>query len=313
MNNLLSIIIPVYGVERYIKEFLDSLLPQLNEKIECIFINDGTKDNSIKILEEEIKNYRINCMIINQVNGGVSKARNTGLDVATGDFITFLDPDDIVLEGYIQSILEIINQNNDIEIIHFNARVCCLKGDFGQINFVEETSICIINLDFKLKSFKKNNWQPWLRVFKRNILKSFRFPEGIIFEDLLSFPFIYKDNLKVYELNKQLIIYRLNESSLTSCKNEIFFTSMKKAIEFYRDYKDISYLQCIYVHLLENLYGIKLRSGYTEFSQFCSEFREDLIYINKNVVFNTFKNKFKWANPKLFYVYKTRIFMRKLK
>lgn len=313
MNKSLSIIIPVYGVEKYINDFLDSFLPQLNDRVDCIFVNDGTKDNSIKILEEKIKKNKIDCKIVNQSNGGVSKARNAGLEIAKGGFITFLDPDDIVLEGYIESILDIIDQNDDVDIIHFNAEVRCLNGDIGKINFVEDTASYIIDSDFKLKCFKKNFWQPWLRVFKSDIFNGKRFTEGVMFEDLILFPFVYEDGLKVYEINKQLVTYRLNENSLTYCKNEFFFKSISAAIDLYRNYKDIPHLRFIYIHLLDNLYGIQLRHSYIEFSQFCKKYKEDLIYINKNVEINSIKMKFKWASPKLFFIYKTRFFMKKLK
>lgn len=81
----------------------------------------------------------------------------------------------------------------------------------------------------------------------------------------------------------------------------------------YRNYKDIPHLRFIYIHLLDNLYGIQLRHSYIEFSQFCKKYKEDLIYINKNVEINSIKMKFKWASPKLFFIYKTRFFMKKLK
>ena len=121
----LSIIIPVYGVEKFIKIFLDSILPQLNNQVELIFVNDGCKDNSITILSREISQLPLiiqkNIKIINQENTGVSGARNTGLKSVHGLYITFLDPDDYVMGNYISSILETI-ELQDFDILHFNIK-----------------------------------------------------------------------------------------------------------------------------------------------------------------------------------------------
>src|SRR5690606_27474731 len=106
----LSIIIPVYGVEKYILEFAQSLIFQLNNEVELIIINDGTKDRSIAILKEYVATQFLdkNIIWLEQENQGQSIARNYGISIANGDYITFLDPDDLVFEEYVSQILNAI-------------------------------------------------------------------------------------------------------------------------------------------------------------------------------------------------------------
>lgn len=90
----ISIIIPVYNVEKYIEKCLSSILNQTFEDFEIILVNDGTKDKSIDIVKEKFKDPRIN--IYNKTNGGSASARNYGIKVATGEYLTFIDPDDFI-------------------------------------------------------------------------------------------------------------------------------------------------------------------------------------------------------------------------
>lgn len=110
----LSIIVPVYNVEKYIKECIDSLLKVPLDDMEIIVVNDGTKDKSIELLscytDERIK-------IIHRVNGGLSSARNTGLDEAKGEYILFIDSDDFIINQ--DSIINMINiaEKNKCDVI----------------------------------------------------------------------------------------------------------------------------------------------------------------------------------------------------
>ena len=93
LNKKISIIIPVYNAEKYLKCCLDSILNQSYKNLEIIIINDGSTDNSLKVIEEYKKNDN-RIILISQKNQGVSKSRNNGLELATGDYIMFIDPDD---------------------------------------------------------------------------------------------------------------------------------------------------------------------------------------------------------------------------
>ena len=90
----ISVIVPVYNVEKYLKQCLDSIVNQTYKNLEIIIVNDGTKDNSMKIVEEYLQDKRIK--VINKENGGLSSARNIGIKEATGDYISFIDSDDYI-------------------------------------------------------------------------------------------------------------------------------------------------------------------------------------------------------------------------
>ena len=112
----ISIIIPVYNVEKYLHQCLNSVINQTYKNLEIICINDGSKDNSLIILNEYLqKDNRI--VIVNQKNSGVSSARNKGIRLSTGDFISFIDSDDYLdLNVYEKCVQRIIRDNSDIII-----------------------------------------------------------------------------------------------------------------------------------------------------------------------------------------------------
>ncbi len=112
----ISIVIPVYNVEKYLHQCLKSVINQTYKNLEIICINDGSKDNSLNILNEYLKkDNRI--IIVNQKNSGVSSARNKGIRLSTGDFISFIDSDDYLdLNVYEKCVQRIIRDNSDIII-----------------------------------------------------------------------------------------------------------------------------------------------------------------------------------------------------
>ncbi len=312
----LSIIIPVYGVEKFILEFTQSLFPQLTDDVECIFINDGCLDNSIKILKKEIFFFKNkdNIKVIHQENSGIGAARNSGLKVAQGNFIGFLDPDDMVKPNYIISILEVITNNyNSIDIIHINAEVLDLKNTKSKMSLVTDTRLVKVNKEYLANHFSKNMWQPWLRFFNHKLLENFSFPLDCILEDLMSFPFLYKDGINIYEINDSLVIYRLSENSATAKKNTIFFESFRQAVELYSKLKNDEHFKITYFRLIEELFRLRLKeNSFYNYCNFIEEYKGDILYIRNNIRLSSFKAKFRYYFPKLFYIYKTRGFLKKL-
>lgn len=126
MRVILTLIIPVYNVEAYIEECLESLFPQIanskNNDVEVIIVNDGTPDKSMDIVIHAIKKYSLErqVRVVNQCNQGLSAARNTGIRLATGDYIGFIDSDDYVSENYIREIKSNILKYYQLDILKFN-------------------------------------------------------------------------------------------------------------------------------------------------------------------------------------------------
>lgn len=119
----ISLIAPIYGVEKYIVRFADSVLSQSYSHMQFIFVNDGTKDRSIDILEELINSKyshrREQIVIVNKQNEGLPAARSTGLDYVTGDYVYNVDPDDWLSPNSIEKIVDKIEET-DCDIVYFN-------------------------------------------------------------------------------------------------------------------------------------------------------------------------------------------------
>lgn len=182
-----SIIVPVYNVEKYLKRCLDSLVNQTLKDIEIICVNDGSTDGSLAILDEYVRNDdRI--VVINQENSGQSVARNRGIDVAKGEYLGFVDSDDWVSEDYFEKLYNSAIQNNAeiavggiIRLHRFNRRKF--------LTFAKETVTNDVNLKFELCDLPEKSYV-WNKIYKSSKLKEIglKFEEGIVFEDCIFTP-----------------------------------------------------------------------------------------------------------------------------
>lgn len=188
---LVSIIVPVYNVENYIARCLDSIISQTYRNIEVVLVDDGTKDNSIGIVERYLSDCRIK--IVHRENGGLSAARNLGLDCATGEFVCFIDSDDSIQSRMIEVLLNVINLTGvdfarcDLRHIHHDDEVTDV-GDF------DKSKISI--LSYPIKDFVRRGFWPSVchTLFRRSVIGDLRFKEGVVHEDL---DFTYRFLLRV--------------------------------------------------------------------------------------------------------------------
>lgn len=165
MSYKYSIIIPVYNAEKTLKPCLDSILKQEYRSVELILVNDGSTDASLAICNNYAEKYE-NVVVVNKPNGGVSSARNSGLSVAHGEFVAFVDSDDTVVDGYFDVLTS--DESNDMLVF------CFLENDglnknavFFDSNAVSETdyfkNLCYLN--------RIRNGTPWNKRYKLNIIK----------------------------------------------------------------------------------------------------------------------------------------------
>lgn len=183
MSKKISVVIPVYNVEKYIKQCLESVINQTHKNLEIIVVNDGTKDNSIKIVEEYLDDKRIK--IINKENGGLSSARNKGLESVTGDYIHFLDSDDWIELTLYEKLVENIENEEIIIFNHaeFDEKISKIKNKKKiklrkEFYFEKEGSKFLGNIPNGC----------WLKLYNSNYLKKneFYFNEKLrLYEDLL--------------------------------------------------------------------------------------------------------------------------------
>ena len=177
----ISVIIPVYNVEKYIRQCLESIINQTLKEIEIIIVNDGTKDNSMKIVEEYVSDKRIK--IINKENGGISSARNAGMEIAQGEYIYFIDSDDFVEKEVLSTLYE-NSENGKMDIVfsnfsYYNDRTKKEKRAKFIFPFKEN-----INKGYYYL-YNGEEINVWNRLYKKEFLEkyNFKFIEGIIYED----------------------------------------------------------------------------------------------------------------------------------
>ncbi len=185
----ISIIIPVYKVELYIRRCIESVINQdYNGLTECIVIDDCSPDNSIKIVETCVRNYKgqIEFHIIHhKINKGLSAARNTGIRISTGEYLYFLDADDYIEKDCLRSLVQIKNKYSDVDLIQAGANACW--GDFGlegrnDLPDYTENKLWIKKAFLKRTLFPVTSWNKLIKkdfIIKNNLF----FKEGIIHED----------------------------------------------------------------------------------------------------------------------------------
>lgn len=186
----LSIIVPVYNVEAYLKRCVESILACKLQSYELILINDGSTDNSYSICLEFEKKHKF-IKIVNQKNGGLSNARNSGLRQATGEYIVFIDSDDYIISENFSKVIEKLKfmeqQKIDILINDF-FRVSQDEKIIDRINQIEESEKIICNNNYMLKFLKPYGcfWNTWRFIFRRKFLEDneFQFKEGFLCEDI---------------------------------------------------------------------------------------------------------------------------------
>lgn len=216
---LLSLIVPFYKSEFYICECLDSALREISGECELILVNDGSPDRSVELIHERyeshIRNHRIS--LINIDNSGPGAARNVGVRAAKGDYVGFLDSDDILLPGYFEQAIEVLNRNSS-DLIQFHCK------RFSDIDSIDKEPVLkshnasgefMLN-DVRNEIFAIGSWFPFTRIYRREILQEHPFAEGVFYEDLMTIPFVFMANHKITLLDECLIGYRVNPSSTTS-------------------------------------------------------------------------------------------------
>ena len=211
MNFLISIIVPIYNVDKYLEECIESLKNQTYKNLEIILINDGSTDESVKICEKyKEKDNRI--VFINKNNGGAASAKNEGLKMATGDYITFVDSDDFIEPDMIEYMVNTIKKyNSDIVQCSFT-NLYKNTEKFKQDTIVEQK---ISSKDFlELFLTKWDSSLFWNKLFKREVIENVFFKEGRCIDDEF---FTYKcviNSKSIVTSNKIVYNYRMRKSGV---------------------------------------------------------------------------------------------------
>lgn len=211
MKELVSIIVPIYNVDKYLEECIESLKNQTYKNLEIILINDGSTDNSEQICrKEEKQDNRI--VFINKNNGGSASAKNVGLKIAKGDYITFIDSDDFIEPDMIEYMVNTIKKyNSDIIQCSFT-NLYKNTEKFKQDKIIEQK---IGSKDFfKLFLIKWDSSLFWNKLFKREVIENIFFKEGRCIDDEF---FTYKcviNSKSIVTSNKIVYNYRMRKSGV---------------------------------------------------------------------------------------------------
>ena len=232
---MISVIVPVYNVEKYIEKCLKSLVEQTLKNIEIIIVNDGSTDNSKKIISKFAEKYS-NIKYYEKTNGGLSSARNYGIKYANGEYVAFLDSDDYVEKNLYELMYKkALQENSDM-----------VECDFIWEYYGKNGEIVKTKKD-KRKKFKTLNQYvknarvvAWNKLIKKQIIDDFniRFPEGLIYEDIEFFYKLFPHLNKISYVNIYGIHYvQRNGSILNSNPEKIgdIFKILDNVIKYYRD------------------------------------------------------------------------------
>ena len=239
----ISIIVPVYNVENVLRRCLNSILEQTYLDFELILVDDGSKDLSGSICDKYAdKDNRI--IVIHKENGGLSSARNAGIEVAAGKYIMFVDADDLIHFKAIELEIAILEEN-DADIL-----ICPLKrfskdseiNPFSNIEQLHGISV-ISGLEAEKGFFNNPSASMYVsscgKVFKRMLFDDIRFPEGRLFEDEFTTYKLYYKSKKIVVVDTALYFYFINSAGITQNLdiNKRFdeYDAKKERLEFFRN------------------------------------------------------------------------------
>ena len=222
MTPKVSVIIPIYNSEKYLKRCIDSVINQTLKEIEIICINDGSKDNSVQILNNySKKDDRI--IIINQENSGPGVARNNGIEHSNGDYIFFLDSDDYISKNALNDLLLNAYQHNSDLVLFKRAMFDDKKTYYNYPIYDFKNENNFINQTFTYKNVKKyvinDAAAPFLKLYKKNLIKNAsnaHFATHIkLGEDIIFNAKVFLNAKRISYLPEYLYFYKLNEDSIT--------------------------------------------------------------------------------------------------
>ncbi|MGL4652160.1 glycosyltransferase family 2 protein [Cetobacterium sp.] len=288
-NPEITIIVPVYNVENYLKKCIDSILGQTFKDFELILINDGSTDKSGDICNS-YKNIDSRIKVIHKENGGQSSARNLGLNIARGNYIGFVDSDDWIDSDMYECLYKMITKyQSDIGIIGINFIYS------NRIRKSKDYKTVVINSKEAIYELIKHELFGnyfWSKLFKKELFQKNRFKEGIIFEDIDLLYKLFHESKSVVAKGVQKYNYLQRENSTVRNKefrNDEFYVKEERLKFIERNYPEVQKL-CeidLYETALVNL-------GKFQFSEKRDIKSKDFIkikeYLNKNINYSL-KNK----------------------
>ena len=279
---MISVIVPVYNCEAYLDESIPSLINQtIFNQIEIIFVDDGSKDNSVKIIKNYIEKYT-NMKLVEQTNKGVSAARNRGIELATGEYIAFFDADDIAEETLYEKLLELIERYNaDMSCVNYSMRF-----DDGTLKVHKKKKKQLLSGEEAIKSFLYSDLlcnNAIDKLFSLSIVKEIMFPSGYAIGEDMFFIFHYLLNTKkvAIDTTESLYLYRIRSNSAMKSKFDAkYFEPVdlsKKMLNMIPLNEELFfYAEANWIHEICKALSLYYQSKSTEYNETISEYQKNL-------------------------------------
>lgn len=304
-----SIVVPVYNVEKYLAKCLDSLLSQTYKDIKIIVVNDGSPDNCQNIIDEYQKNNPEIIESYIKENGGLSDARNYGLKYVDSEYVCFVDSDDYIENNLVERCIETIEKDNS-DLVHFN---------YCRDNYETNEKENIINrIEAGVYNLKEDNYilaysanAAWNKMYKTKLFKenNIEFPKGLLYEDLATTTRILTLCNKVSYIDDVLYHYQVSRSGQIMSKvSDDIITVCEFIVDYYKEnnifdmyYSELDYLCKInIIDALRNLRNVENKKFVETFIDKAFDFLEknfkkknikydiilkkiDNVYLNRNI------------------------------
>lgn len=193
---LVSVIVPIYNIEQFLKPCVDSILAQTYDNYEVYLVDDGSTDNSGQLAEEYAKaDERIT--VFHKPNGGLSDARNYGIERAHGEYLTFIDSDDFIGEDYLKILVELVTEN-DADISVIKSMEVPEDGAYTKPAFTDKRACGTAEEAIKKMCVRDGfGTSAWGKLYKADLYANRKFPKGKLYEDLLTVPYVFAEAKKV--------------------------------------------------------------------------------------------------------------------
>lgn len=273
MIDKISIIVPIYKVEKYLKKCIDSIINQTYSNLEIILVDDGSPDNCPNICDEYAKkDNRI--IVIHKKNGGLSDARNVGIEQATGKYISFIDSDDYITNDYIEYLYKLITSyDGDVSIIlpqiFYDEQDRVIISNKKEIIKVYDSKTALLTMLYQ----KEFDTSAWGKLYKTDLFNDIKFPVGKLYEDIST---IYKTFL-----NSDTIVY--------SNQKKYYYLKRKDSI-MGRSFKE---KDMDYIYQAESMYNsVKFMDNEIEIAARCRLINANFSVLRKILSLHEKKNEY---------------------
>lgn len=281
----ISVIVPVYNVERYLEKCLDSLVNQTYQNIEILVVNDGSTDSSGEIITGFSEKFPEKIKAFQKKNGGLSDARNAGIDHATGDYIGFVDSDDYVSETMFEEMVDLAEKHS-AEIVICNIQKVDEKGNVTQKltqipNMPEK-----IDLETHFSVFSDISYFACNKLFKKELFETKRFKKGVAFEDIQLIPQLLLECKVIAQTQKFHYQYLERANSISKTHNE-------KGLDILQAVEDVevAFGKSEYAHKTKELKNFQILEGIYTFLAYLAFVKDEKLFYEMSAKLDDFRKK----------------------